>query len=99
MLGEWVIRRQYITPQQGGVLTLGFNAKDVFLVIEPEEPGGRIEVRVDGRVPKDTVDVKAGVLSPNKSRLYQLIELRKPGEHVLHLDVKGKLRLFAFTFG
>jgi cytochrome c biogenesis protein CcdA/thiol-disulfide isomerase/thioredoxin len=97
--GKWVISRHYIMPQQGGVLELGFHASNVFLVVEPEEPGGRIEVLVDGRVPKDTGDVKAGVLSPNESRLYQLVGLAKPGKHVLHLNVKGKLRLFAFTFG
>jgi len=97
--GKWIINRHYITPQQGGVLELGFHASNVFLVVEPEEPGGRIDVRVDGRVSEDTADVKEGVLSPNESRLYQLVELAKPGKHVLHLDVKGKLRLFAFTFG
>jgi hypothetical protein len=96
---KWVISREYITPQQDGVLELGFHAKNVFLVVEPEESGGRIDVRVDGRVPKDTEDVKRGVLSPDESRLYQLIGLRKPGEHILQLEVKGKLRLFAFTFG
>ena len=97
--GTWVITRHYITPQSGGMLELGFHARNVFLVVEPEEPGGQIDVRVDGRVPEDTADVKAGVLSPNESRLYQLVGLAKPGKHVLHLDVKGKLRLFAFTFG
>ena len=97
--GKWVINRQYIMPQQDGVLELGFHASNVFLVIEPEEPGGSIEVRVDGRVRKDTADVKEGVLLPNESRLYQIVDLAKPGKHVLHLNVKGKLRLYAFTFG
>lgn len=97
--GKWVINRQYIAPQPNGVLELGFHARNVFLVIEPEEPGGHIEIRVDGRVRKDTADVKAGVLSPNESRLYQLVDLAKPGKHVLRLEVKGKLRLYAFTFG
>ena len=97
--GKWVINQQYITPQPNGELELGFHARNVFLVIEPEEPGAHIEVRVDGRVRKDTADVKAGGLLPNESRLYQLVGLAKPGKHVLHLDVKGKMRLYAFTFG
>jgi cytochrome c biogenesis protein CcdA/thiol-disulfide isomerase/thioredoxin len=97
--GKWLISREYITPRQDGVLEFGFHASNVYLVVEPEGPGGRIEVRIDGRVPKDTADVKAGVLSPDESRLYQLVELSRPGEHTLHLNVKGKLRLFAFTFG
>jgi hypothetical protein len=31
--------------------------------------------------------------------MYQLVGLPAPGPHVLRLDVKGKIRLFAFTFG
>jgi hypothetical protein len=54
---------------------------------------------VDDRPGGDTVDVKKGVLSPAESRMYQLVMLDKPGPHVLRLEVKGKLRLFAFTFG
>ena len=97
--GKWSVSRQYILPQPSGVLELGFYARDVFLVIEPEEPGGRIEVRVDGQPVGDTEDVRQGVLNPGESRLYQLVGLDKAGEHLLHLDVEGKLRLFAFTFG
>jgi hypothetical protein len=97
--GKWIISKQYVTPMSDGILELGFHASNVFLVIEAEESGGRIEVKVDGQVPDDTEDVKDGVLSPNGSRLYQLVGLEKPGKHVLNLNVKGKLRLFAFTFG
>ena len=31
--------------------------------------------------------------------MYQLVGLSAAGSHVLRLEVKGKLRLFAFTFG
>ena len=31
--------------------------------------------------------------------MYQLVGQGAAGLHVLRLDVKGKLRLFAFTFG
>jgi hypothetical protein len=36
---------------------------------------------------------------PEESRLYQLVGLQKTGTHLLRLDVQGRLRLFAFTFG
>ena len=36
---------------------------------------------------------------PDTSRLYQLVGLDAAGPHVLSLDVKGNIRLFAFTFG
>jgi cytochrome c biogenesis protein CcdA/thiol-disulfide isomerase/thioredoxin len=100
--GSWIVTRSYVQPvdsSSGSELQLGFDASNVFLVIEPEQPGGLIEVRLDGRVAGDTADVDDGVLSPGESRLYQLVGLAKAGEHVLNLKVKGKLRLFAFTFG
>ena len=97
--GNWAFTQEYIVSSESGVLELGFNAKNVFLVIEPGDEGGTIEVEVDGLISEDTDDVKNGLLQVNESRLYQLVELKDPGTHVLKLRVKGKLRLFAFTFG
>ncbi len=97
--GRWTITEEYVVPEKTGVLELGFNAKDVFLVIEPAAGDGRVEVRVDGRPVGDTADVRDGVLRPTESRLYHLVEKSEPGEHLLSLEVSGKLRLFAFTFG
>ncbi len=82
-----------------GTLQLGFHARNVFLVIEPSEEGGTIAVRVDGKPALDTPDVKNGVLSPRESRMYQVVGFERPGSHVLRLDVRGKQRLYAFTFG
>ncbi len=86
-------------PETTGVLELGFDARDVFLVIEPEGAGGTIEVLVDGKPAADTADVRAGLLAPAGSRMYHLVRLASAGPHVLRLAVKGRLRLFAFTFG
>jgi thiol-disulfide isomerase/thioredoxin len=97
--GRWTIAREYIVPEGTGVLQLGFHAKDVFLVIEPTETGGRIEVKVDGNPVMDTGDVRDGVLLPGESRLYHLVQQAEPAERVLRLEVSGELRLFAFTFG
>ena len=97
--GRWTIAREYIVPEDTGALELGFHAKDVFLVIEPVGEQGRIEVKIDGKPVGDTDDVHDGVLLPDESRLYHLVKQSKPGEHVLRLEVKGELRLFAFTFG
>ena len=85
-------------PESAGVLELGFTARNVFLVIEPDG-SGRVKVSVDGEVSRNTADVKDGVLLAGESRLYQLVGLRRAGEHVLRLEVEGNLRLFAFTFG
>jgi cytochrome c biogenesis protein CcdA/thiol-disulfide isomerase/thioredoxin len=99
LAGKWTITPQYVVPQASGTLQLGFNAKNVFLVIEPGEPGGKIAVSVDGKPGSDTTDVANGVLSPRESRMYQLVGLTRAGPHVLRLDVRGNVRLFAFTFG
>jgi hypothetical protein len=97
--GKWTITPQYVLPATSGTLQLGFNARNVYLVIEPETPGASVSVFVDDRPGADTVDVKDGTLIPRESRMYQLVGLDAAGSHVLRLEVKGKLRLFAFTFG
>jgi cytochrome c biogenesis protein CcdA/thiol-disulfide isomerase/thioredoxin len=97
--GQWTIASQYAIPTASGSLALGFDAKNVFLVIEPEERAGTISVFLDDKPVGDTVDVKKGAFRPMESRMYQVVGLSTPGPHVLRLEVKGKLRLFAFTFG
>ncbi len=97
--GRWTITPQYIVAESSGTVQLGFDAARVFLVVEPQSPGGTIDVTIDGRPAPDTADVKGGTLAPGESRMYQLVDLGKRGSHVLRLAVKGGLRLFAFTFG
>jgi hypothetical protein len=97
--GRWTIAAEYVVPEASGSLQLGFDAKDVFLVIEPEERGAAITVTVDGVAPADTADVRRGILVPSESRMYHLVGLPSAGAHVLTLAVTGRVRLFAFTFG
>ncbi len=97
--GEWTAAPEYVEPLAAATLALSFDARDVFLVVEQVREGATIEVRVDGAVPSDTVDVKAGTLTPSGSRMYHLVSLEQPGRHLLRLVVRGQARLFAFTFG
>jgi len=97
--GTWTFYREYIVADETGVLELGFHSKYVFLVIEPADGKGWIEVSVDGKNAGDTPDVRDGILLADDSRLYQLVKLPKSGRHTLSLKVHGGLRLFAFTFG
>jgi cytochrome c biogenesis protein CcdA/thiol-disulfide isomerase/thioredoxin len=99
LAGKWTIAQQYSVPASAGTLQLAFDAKNVFLVIEPQGSGGSIAVFVDDKPAADTADVKKGLLAPVESRMYQLVGLSAPGSHNLRLEVKGQLRLFAFTFG
>ena len=97
--GKWTITQQYVLPESSGAFQLGFLAKNVFLVIEPQGSGGKIMVSVDGQPGADTADVKDGVLAPRESRVYQLVGLKQASAHLLRLEVQGQVRLFAFTFG
>jgi cytochrome c biogenesis protein CcdA/thiol-disulfide isomerase/thioredoxin len=97
--GTWTISGQYLVPESVGTLLLGFYARDVYMVIEPSVEGGQISVLVDGKPASDTPDLNGGVVRPTESRLYHLVHLPAPGEHLLTLRVGGGLRLFAFTFG
>jgi cytochrome c biogenesis protein CcdA/thiol-disulfide isomerase/thioredoxin len=97
--GVWTIKPQYVVPSAGGALELGFDARNVFLVVEPEGKGGSVSVLVDGKPAPDTPDVKRGSFTPTESRMYQLVAGDAAGPHVLRLEVKGTVRLFAFTFG
>lgn len=97
--GDWSISKDFIVTEDTGILELGFNSKNVFLVIEAAEGDGWVEVKLDGKIVENTSDINDGVLSPKESRLYQLVSLPRAGKHILNLEVHGKLRLFAFTFG
>jgi hypothetical protein len=99
LAGTWTITPQYILPADTGTLQLGFDARNVFLVVEPVDNGGSISVSVDNAPGMDTGDVKKGELEPRESRMYQLVGLVSSGPHLLRLEVKGRLRLFVFTFG
>ena len=89
--GFWSIQRNSIESSGSGALTLGFDAKDVFLVIEPVSNDGNVTVFLDGERQK-TIEIK-------ESRMYQLVDLNSPGEHILKLEIEGTIRFYAFTFG
>jgi len=97
--GNWAFTKEYIVSNESGELELRFNAKKVFLVIETDEEPENIRIKVDGSISNDTSDVKKGLLNINNSRLYELVNLNEAGEHTLNIQVNGKVRLFAFTFG
>ncbi len=97
--GIWTIKGHYLESSGKGSLSLGFDARDVYLVVEAGEGGGSLDVSVDGSSAADTEDVKAGSLVPVESRAYHLLGRQGPGLHVLTLEVTGSLRLYAFTFG
>jgi hypothetical protein len=78
-------------------------ARHVHLVLTSE--GGRprrVRVRLDGRAiaPGDAgADVRGAAVTVRGQRLYHLVGLDAPGEHVLTLRLQPDVSGFAFTFG
>jgi len=91
-IGSWLVMPEYASPDKGE-FQLRFESKNVFLVMRPKEDiSGKVKVYLDGKLVKE-VEV-------DKDKLYELIKLPQPGEHVLRLKFEdNNLELFALTFG
>jgi len=97
--GSWAVTEHYIVNEGPGTLELIFNARDVFLVVEPVDEEVELRILSDGITPEDTADLRKGKIKVEESRHYQLIGLESGNEHILRIEIDGKARLFAFTFG
>ena len=97
--GEWVIRNDFIEIDGTGSLELSFEAKDLYIVIEPRDEESRVHIEIDGMTPRDTPDVMNGLLKLDESRLYHLADFDESSGHLLKLTIDGHVRLYTFTFG
>jgi cytochrome c biogenesis protein CcdA/thiol-disulfide isomerase/thioredoxin len=101
--GVWNIGAERSMPKRGSVLELNFGAEQVFLVMRPIKSPGKVKVFLNGKVLDQGVsgaDVKNGVVTVDTDRLYKLIKLNSPGEHILKLEfLDSNLEVYAFTFG
>lgn len=102
--GRWTVGEERAQPTHGSSLWLNFEAQEVFLVMRPIGPAkGQLRVFIDDEpVNQDNsgMDVVEGLVTVDSDRLYRLIKLAKPGEHLLKLDfLDGNIELYAFTFG
>ncbi len=90
--GDYIQSDEYLAFQKGAQLSLNFEAKNVYLVMNPTEESARVDVYLDGEFLK-SVEVTS-------DSLYELVNLEAPGKHELKLEFPdGNIRLFAFTFG
>ncbi len=90
--GEWYIAEEYANPQTNSSLLLNFDAKNVFLVMNPKTKESVVNVYLDEQFVKQ-VTVTA-------DDLYTLIELQTPEQHILKLEFLDKnTEVYAFTFG
>ena len=109
--GQWTVGKEMSRlDAPGGKIRFRFHARDVHLVLAPgqsneKEPGKavRFKVTLDGKPPGDGhgVDVAAdGSGTVTQDRLYQLIRLKAPGEHIFTIEFADPdVQAFAFTFG
>ncbi|MBI2021788.1 redoxin domain-containing protein [Candidatus Daviesbacteria bacterium] len=114
VVGEWNQEEEYLehtrqTADLENILVLKYRAKKVYLVMESTlaEPI-KVYVTLDGVGLKDNgagYDIKfdseqRSFVEVQFSTLYNLVETKDIGEHVLRISSAEKgLRMFAFTFG
>jgi cytochrome c biogenesis protein CcdA/thiol-disulfide isomerase/thioredoxin len=100
--GEWTVEEERAMPEKDAELVLGFDAKDVFLVMRASGEG-KVKVLLDGKpIDKDVAgsDVVDGIVTVTKDRLYTLVKLGQEGQHYLKLEfLDPGVELYAFTFG
>ncbi len=91
--GSWVVQEEKALPKKDSALKFDFEAKNVFLVMNPVEgKTGEVQVLLDGEVVKEVL--------VDTDKLYELINLDEPGRHVLELKfLDHNTEVYAFTFG
>jgi thiol-disulfide isomerase/thioredoxin len=102
--GNWTISGDRAMPNTGAKLTEHFSSQQVFLVMRPKNPNtkGVITVTIDGNPVTQEAgdDVTHSTVTVSDDRLYRLINLPQPGDHILQLKfMDNNLELYAFTFG
>ncbi|OGG24274.1 hypothetical protein A3A79_03750 [Candidatus Gottesmanbacteria bacterium RIFCSPLOWO2_01_FULL_43_11b] len=87
--GTWTKSPEFAMPGVGATLTFRFNAAKVFLVMRGN---GKVNIYLDDEFVKE--------VSVDSDRLYELINLPQPGDHILKLEFPDdNVELYAFTFG
>jgi len=101
--GTWKIATQQATAVSSAGIGVGFQAKDVYLVLS--SAGGLprpVHVLLDGQPisARDAgADVHGGVVTVRGQRLYTLASLPRNGRHQLGLTLAPGVSGYAFTFG
>ncbi len=98
--GEWMVTGEYAAPTAGAKLFLSFDAKEVFVVVKPKKSGAKFKVLLDDKTQAFGEDNQVGIVEVDSDRLYRIIKLPSPGQHVLQLEFFDEdLEIYAFTFG
>jgi cytochrome c biogenesis protein CcdA/thiol-disulfide isomerase/thioredoxin len=101
--GTWKIATQQATAVSSAGIGVGFQAKNVYLVLS--SAGGLprpVHVELDGHpisAADAGADVHGGVVTVRGQRLYTLASLPRNGRHQLGLTLAPGVSGYAFTFG
>jgi cytochrome c biogenesis protein CcdA/thiol-disulfide isomerase/thioredoxin len=101
--GNWSIAEQPAEARANAGVEVEFQAKHVYLVLS--SPGERplpVTVMLDGRpIPaaEEGSDVRAGIVTVRRQRLYTLVSLHRDERHRLALRFAPGVTGYAFTFG
>ncbi|HEX8745021.1 MAG TPA: cytochrome c biogenesis protein DipZ [Thermoleophilaceae bacterium] len=98
--GRWTVGPQSARAGPRARIHLRFQARRVFLVLgSPDRPR---RVLLDGRPLPDRLagpDVRGGVATIDRQRLYRLVDLGRAGQRELTLEPAPGVEGYAFTFG
>ena len=101
--GRWHVDRESARAVLGATITARVVGGAVYLVLASAgDRPRRVRVELDGRPITPAAagdDVHGGVVTVRRQRLYSLVKLASPGEHVLRLRFDAGVSGFAFTFG
>ncbi len=101
--GRWRVDRESARAVRGATITARVVGMNVYLVLASQgNRPRRVRVELDGEpiTARDAgADVRDGVVTVRDQRLYRLVKLASPGEHVLTLRLDPAVSGFAFTFG
>jgi thiol-disulfide isomerase/thioredoxin len=102
--GDWIIGAEQAKSFTSANLQLSFQAKDVYLVMKPQnKAAGKVKVYLDGDIISNEdagEDVKDGVVTVYSDRLYKLVKFNSSESHQLKLEFEdNNVEVYAFTFG
>ncbi len=101
--GRWAIAEDAATAARRASLALRFDARRVFLVLgsagAPADRCGSCSTAGRSPTPLAGPDVHHGVATISNQRLYRLVDLPRPGDHLLTLRPAAGIAGYAFTFG
>ena len=101
--GRWRVDREAARAVRAATITARVVGKAVYLVLASAgDRPRRVHVELDGRPITAAAageDVRDGVVTVRRQRLYRLVRLDSPGEHLLRLRLERGVSGFAFTFG